>query len=54
MLNEPALSSTVSLAVLKPTDDNRERSSRASNDALRRDACERLRRVPVGPKRRRE
>ena len=54
MLNVPALSLTVSLPVLKLTDDNRRRSSRASNDALRWNARERLRRAPVWVRRRRE
>ena len=50
--NPPLLPSTLSPAVLKLTVDNSERTSRASNDALRRDARERLRRAPVRVRRR--
>jgi len=48
MVNVPALSLTISLSLPKFTVvDNRWRSSRASNDALRWNAHEQLRRDPV-------
>jgi hypothetical protein len=48
MLNVPALALTVSLSVLKLTDDNTRRASRASINMLRSNLCARLRR-PLFP-----